>query len=224
MHANWSEVAEAPRNSAQRLWDRFARPRTSFARCRYFQKMRQERAAGLEAKAALVRKPVAGQLDGLGQDDRAIQELQKAWQASAGSARCGPRYAAIRTASAFFTRRREDRHAQKTWSTISRRRGAVRAGETLAGSTSGMRRRASEAPAAQGENVGPIRRNKSEEMWNRFRAAGDKFFEQYTTAIEIAGEQAGGARGDGRRSGRMAAANRAAQATIWPRASAVCAT
>ncbi len=36
------------------------------------------------------------------------------------------------------------------------------------------------------KTVGPIRRNKSEEMWNRFRAAADKFFERYHNRHQIA--------------------------------------
>jgi len=35
------------------------------------------------------------------------------------------------------------------------------------------------------KSVGPIRRNKSEEMWNRFRAAADKFFERYHNRHQI---------------------------------------
>jgi hypothetical protein len=56
LHAKWQEVAEAPRNVAQRLWDRF-RVATDFIRARcepHFQKLRDERAANLEKKTALV--------------------------------------------------------------------------------------------------------------------------------------------------------------------------
>ena len=36
------------------------------------------------------------------------------------------------------------------------------------------------------KNIGPVRRSKSEEVWNRFRAAADKFFERYHNRHQIA--------------------------------------
>jgi hypothetical protein len=38
---------------------------------------------------------------------------------------------------------------------------------------------------AEWKTVGPVRRAKSEEVWNRFRAAGDKFFERYHNRHQI---------------------------------------
>src|SRR6185436_389554 len=55
LHTKWHEVAEAPRQTAQRLWDRF-RVATDFIRARcetYFSKVREERNASLEKKTAL---------------------------------------------------------------------------------------------------------------------------------------------------------------------------
>ena len=39
---------------------------------------------------------------------------------------------------------------------------------------------------AEWKNIGPVRRNKSEEVWNRFRAAADKFFERFHNRHQIA--------------------------------------
>ncbi|HET9370622.1 MAG TPA: DUF349 domain-containing protein, partial [Vicinamibacterales bacterium] len=61
LHAKWQEVAEAPRHSAQRLWERF-RTATDFMRSRcevYFAKLRDERTTNLKQKAALVEEAEA---------------------------------------------------------------------------------------------------------------------------------------------------------------------
>ena len=73
LHSQWQEVAEAPRQSAQRLWDRF-RLATDFIRARceaYFQKLREERQVSLEKKTELVveAETLAG-VERLGEDDR----------------------------------------------------------------------------------------------------------------------------------------------------------
>jgi hypothetical protein len=39
---------------------------------------------------------------------------------------------------------------------------------------------------AEWKTVGPVRRNKSEAVWNRFRAAADKFFERYHNRHQLA--------------------------------------
>ena len=39
---------------------------------------------------------------------------------------------------------------------------------------------------AEWKTIGPVRRNKSEDVWNRFRAAADKFFERYHNRHQIA--------------------------------------
>src|SRR5256885_6640101 len=53
LNAKWQDVAEAPRHSAQRLWDRF-RTATDFIRSRcegYFSRLREERTTNLQRKA-----------------------------------------------------------------------------------------------------------------------------------------------------------------------------
>jgi len=195
LHANWSEVAEAPRNVAQRLWDRF-RAATDFIRARcepYFQKMREERTSNLSAKQALVTEAesLASSTDWAKTTVR-FQELQKAWQASGPVPRDAGRDLAQRfrvASGAFFTRRREDLAARKqVWSeNLAKKEALCARAEVLAESTD-WDATSSEMKRLQHEwkTVGPIRRNKSDEMWNRFRAAGDKFFERYHNRHQIA--------------------------------------
>lgn len=194
LHANWQEVAEAPRNVAQRLWDRF-RAATDVIRTKcepYFQKMREERGVNLEKKSAIVveAESLADSTD-WGRVTARFQELQKAWQESGPVPRDVGRDLAqrFRTASsAFFARRREDMAARKkVWSENQAKKDALVArAEALAQSTD-WDAAASELKRMQSEwkGVGPIRRNKSEELWARFRAAADTFFERYHNRHQI---------------------------------------
>jgi hypothetical protein len=194
-HASWSEVAEAPRNVAQRLWDRF-RAATDFIRARcepYFQQMREARGANLEAKTAIVTEAesLAASTDWVKTTAR-FQELQKAWQTSGPVPRDAGRDLAQRFRAAsgtFFTRRREDLATRKqVWSgNLAKKEALCARAEVLAESTD-WDATSSELKRMQHDwkTIGPIRRNKSEEMWNRFRAAGDKFFERYHNRHQIA--------------------------------------
>src|SRR5262245_26918616 len=85
LHAKWHEVADAPRQTAQRLWDRF-RTATDFIRSRcetYFAKLREDRAAALEKKSAVVTEAeaLATSTDWAKAAVR-LQQLQKDWQES----------------------------------------------------------------------------------------------------------------------------------------------
>jgi hypothetical protein len=195
MHASWSEVAEAPRNVAQRLWDRF-RAATDFIRARcepYFQQMRVARTANLETKQAMVTEAesLASSTDWAKTTAR-FQELQKAWQASGPVPRDAGKDLAQRfrvASGAFFTRRREDLATRKqVWSeNLAKKEALCARAEVLAESTD-WDAASSELKRMQHDwkTIGPIRRNKSEEMWNRFRAAGDKFFERFHNRHQIA--------------------------------------
>jgi DNA-binding Lrp family transcriptional regulator len=194
LHASWQDVAEAPRNVAQRLWDRF-RTATDFIRARcepFFQKMREERGANLDKKNAIVAEAESlAQSTDWGKTTARFQELQKAWQDSGPAPRDAGRDLAMRfrTAStAFFARRREDLTTRKkVWSENQARKEALCArAEALADSTE-WDSASSELKRLQNEwkTVGPIRRNKSEELWNRFRASADKFFERYHNRHQI---------------------------------------
>jgi hypothetical protein len=194
LHANWQEVAEAPRNAAQRLWDRF-RTATDFIRARcepYVQRMRVERSANLEKKIAIVAEAetLAPSTD-WGRTTGRFQELQKAWQESGPVPRDAGRDLAQRfraASGAFFTRRREDLSARKkVWSENQAKKEALcTRAEVLAESTD-WDAAANELKRLQNDwkTVGPIRRNRSEELWNRFRASADKFFERYHNRHQI---------------------------------------
>jgi len=105
----------------------------------------------------------------------------------AGIRELGQRF---RTASnSFFARRREDLTTRKkAWSeNMAKKEALCQRAEILAESmewdaASGEMKRLQ----AEWKTVGAVRRNRSEEIWNRFRAAADKFFERYHNRHQIA--------------------------------------
>jgi hypothetical protein len=194
LHAEWQQVAEAPRQSAQRLWDRF-RTATDFIRARcevYFAARRAERAESASKRTSLVEE--AEQL--VSSTDWAktaarFQELQAAWQALGRVAGDQDRALAQRFRAAcntFFTRRREDLiDRKKVWTdNLARKEALCERAEALAESTD-WDAAAAEMKRLQAEwkTIGPVRKNKSEAIWTRFRAAADRFFERYHHRHEI---------------------------------------
>jgi hypothetical protein len=194
LHSKWQEVADAPRQSAQRLWDRF-RTETDFIRSRcetYFVKQREELATNLTRKTAIV-----GEAEALAQSADwtkatvRFQELQEEWRALGAVPRSDARDLAqrFRTAcNAFFSRRREDLTARKkVWTdNQSKKEALCLRAETLAESmdwdaaSAEMKRLQSEW-----KTVGPVRRAKSEAVWTRFRTAADHFFQRYHNRHQI---------------------------------------
>jgi hypothetical protein len=194
LHSKWQEVADAPRQSAQRLWDRF-RTETDFIRSRcetYFVKQREELATNLTRKTAIV-----GEAEALAQSadwtkaTARFQELQTEWRALGAVPRSDARDLAqrFRTAcNAFFSRRREDLTARKkVWTdNLSKKEALCLRAEVLAESmdwdaaSAEMKRL-----QAEWKMVGPVRRAKSEAVWARFRTAADHFFQRYHNRHQI---------------------------------------
>ena len=194
LHAKWQEVADAPRQSAQRLWDRF-RTETDFIRSRcetYFVKQREELATNLTRKTALVAEAEAlSQSADWAKATSRFQDLQTEWRALGAVPRNDARDLAqrFRTAcNAFFSRRREDLTARKkVWTdNLSKKEALCARAETLAESmdwdaaSAEMKRL-----QAEWKTVGPVRRAKSEAVWARFRTAADTFFQRYHNRHQI---------------------------------------
>jgi hypothetical protein len=120
-----------------------------------------------------------------------FQELQAEWQQTGPAARESGRELAARFRTAcntFFARRREDLiERKKVWTdNLAKKEALCERAEALASSTdwdataSAMKRL-----QAEWKTVGPVRHNKSEAIWNRFRAATDQFFDRYHHRHEI---------------------------------------
>ena len=195
LHVKWQDVAEAPRHSAQRLWDRF-RNATDFIRSRcetFFAQQREERTTNLQKKAVLVEEAEAlATSSDWSRTAARLQELQAAWQESGTVPREAGRDLGLRFRAAFntfFARRREDLATRKkTWSeNLAKKEALCQRAETLAESTDWDAASAEmKRLQAEWKTIGPVRRSKSEVVWNRFRAAADRFFERYHNRHQIA--------------------------------------
>jgi len=195
LHAKWHEVAEAPRNMAQRLWDRF-RTATDYIRARcevHFAGLRKEREDNLTAKAAIVEEAESlAESQDWAKGAARFRELQEAWKNTGPVPRDAARdlFHRFRTAcNAFFARRREDlSDRKKIWAeNLARKEALCERAEALAESTE-WEAAAAELKQMQAEwkTIGPVRRNKSDAVWARFRAAADAFFERYHNRHQIA--------------------------------------
>ena len=197
----WKTAADAPRAQAQQLWHRYrqaADPIQAQVR-EFFAHRAEERKGNLDRKMTLIERAeaLANSTDWVKTAEE-FKTLQAEWQAVGPVPRQDSRTTWKRFREAcdtFFTRRNADLAQRKeTWSANLAAKEAlcVRA-EELASSTnweasaSEMRRL-----QAQWKTIGPVRRNKSEVIWQRFRTAADAFFDRYKRRdqIELEAKQA----------------------------------
>ena len=174
----WKAAAEAPRAQAQTLWHRYrqaADPIQAKAR-EFFAARAVEREANLKVKLALCERAeaLADSTDWIKTAEE-MKKLQAEWQASGPVPRPDTRVVWKRFRDAcdkFFTRRNEDLAQRKeVWSANQAKKEALCArAEELAASRD-WDKAASELRRLQADwkNVGPVRRTKSEALWQRFR-------------------------------------------------------
>jgi hypothetical protein len=197
----WKQVAEAPRAQAQALWHRYRQAADPIqARAREFFAVRsEERKANLERKLALIARAeeLADSTDWIKTADE-LKKLQQEWQQAGPVPRNDTRATWKRFREAcdkFFTRRNADLAERKeTWSAnLARKEALIARAEELASSRE-WDRAAAEIRRLQSEwkTIGPVRRNKSEVVWQRFRTACDTFFDRYKRRdqIEVESRQA----------------------------------
>jgi hypothetical protein len=190
----WKQAAEAPRAQAQALWHRYRQAADPIqAKAREFFALRvEERKSNLERKIALIERAEALSIssDWIKTADE-LKKLQAEWQAIGPVPRQETRatWKRFREAcDAFFTRRNADLALRKeTWAVNQGRKEALCArAEELASSTDWDRASAEiRRLQAEWKTVGPVRRTKSEALWQRFRLACDTFFDRYKRRDEI---------------------------------------
>jgi phage repressor protein C with HTH and peptisase S24 domain len=190
----WKTAAEAPRAQAQTLWHRYrqaADPIQAKARD-FFAARAVEREANLKIKIALCERAeaLADSTDWIKTAEE-MKKLQAEWQASGPVPRPETRLVWKRFREAcdrFFTRRNEDLAQRKeVWAGNQARKEALCArAEELADSRE-WEKTAAEMRRLQAEwkTIGPVRRSKSEALWQRFRTAADHFFDRYKRRDEI---------------------------------------
>jgi len=190
----WKQAAEAPRSQAQTLWHRYRQAADPVqTKVREFFALRvEERKGNLERKLALIERAeaLAHSSDWIKTADE-LKKLQAEWQEIGPVPRQDTRVTWKRfrdACDAFFTRRNADLAERKeTWAANLAKKEALCARAEEVAASIEWERGASEIRRLQAEwkNVGPVRRNKSEVMWQRFRAACDTFFDRYKRRDQI---------------------------------------
>jgi hypothetical protein len=195
LQQQWRLAADVPRAQVDALWRRFKNAHDAvWARCEaFFAAEARERADNLAKKIALCEKAEA-----LADSTRWIQtaeeikRLQAEWKTTGPVSQGREKATWDRFRAAcdrFFTRRHEDLAKLKTvWTENFARKEAlcVRA-EALAESVD-WDRAVVEIKQLQAEwkTIGPVKKSRSEAVWQRFRGACDRFFARYAQRHDTA--------------------------------------
>jgi hypothetical protein len=195
LQEQWRVASDVPRPQGDLLWRRFkAAHDVVWARCEaHFAAEVQARAENLARKTALCEK-----VEALADSTRWIQtaeeikQLQSEWK-SIGAVPRGQEKAIWDRFRAgcdrFFTRRQADLAEQKKrWAANLEQKTALCSQvEALAESTD-WEPTAAEIRRLQQlwKTIGPVRKNRSEAIWQRFRGACDRFFVRYAQRHHIA--------------------------------------
>jgi hypothetical protein len=195
LQEKWKSVAAAPRSQAETLWTRFKTAQDQvYDKCKdFFAQQAAERQENLKKKEALVvrAESMADSSDWV-RTAEAIKLLQAEWKAIGPVTRGHEKAVWERFRGAcdrFFTRRQEDLKERKhEWSdNLAKKEALIAEAEQLAQSNE-WDKAAGRIKQLQAEwkKIGPVRKNKSEIVWQRFRAACDTFFERYKTRDQVA--------------------------------------
>jgi hypothetical protein len=195
LQERWKPVAAAPRSQASALWTRFKAAQDAvYEKCKdFFAQQNAERAENLKRKVALAERAEALQdsTDWVKTADT-IKQLQAEWKQIGPVTRGHERASWERFRAAcdkFFTRRQEDLKQRKhDWTENLRRKEAlVTEAEQLAQSTEWEQGAARiKAMQVEWKAIGPVKRSKSEAIWQRFRTACDLFFERFKNRDQVA--------------------------------------
>ena len=190
LQEQWKSVASAPRDKAEQLWNRFRSGRAGRARARGAAAGRAARAAGgaSRAKIALCEKAeaLADSTDWIATAD-ALKALQAEWKTIGPAPRREEQavWDRFRTAcNRFFMRRQDDlKQRKQVWTTNLETKDALIARAEALATVTDFNAGFAELKALQAEwkASGPVKKAKSEQVWQKFRAACDAFMERYRT-------------------------------------------
>ncbi|MGE0593116.1 MAG: DUF349 domain-containing protein [Vicinamibacterales bacterium] len=194
LQARWKQVALAPRAQGEAMWRRFklAQDEVFTRTAAFFAAQAEERTANLAAKQALcARAEALAESRDWVKTAAEIQALQAEWKTLGPVSRGHEKAVWERFRGAcdrFFSRRNEDLKRRKDeWSVnLAKKEALCEEAETLAESTE-WEAAIARVKQLQGEwkAVGPVRRAKSEVVWQRFRTACDRLFERYKLRDQI---------------------------------------
>ena len=195
LQQQWRAVADVPRPQGEALWRRFKTAHdAAWALCEaHFAAEAAGRVANLAKKTELCVKAesVADSTNWIQTADE-IKRLQAEWKTVGPVSRGQEKAVWERFRSAcdrFFTRRHADlSDRKKVWGdNLAKKEALCVRVEALAASTE-WEATSAEIKRLQGEwkTIGPVKKSRSEPIWQRFRAACDVFFARYAGRHDLA--------------------------------------
>jgi hypothetical protein len=191
----WAAARQAPRDEAETLRARYqaARAKAKAPLDSYFAKKAQAESENLQQKVALCEKAeaLAESTEWIKAADE-LKALQAQWKTIGPPPRTKAEAVWQRFRSAcdrFFKRKQDDlKQRKEEWGTnLTAKQALIGKAEALAGSTD-WTLAVAEVKKVQAEwkGIGAVKRSRSDELWQRFRAACDAVFERYKHRDEIA--------------------------------------
>ena len=183
----WRQAADVPQEKGQALWERFKKAHdVVYPRCEpFFAAQRQEQEQSLTRRAALVEEAerLSESTDWLKTAQR-LTALQAEWKTLGPAPRRDQQalWGRLRQAcSRFFTRRKADLAGRKQeWSANYEKKEALCVRVEALLEAEDLKAAIEEVKQVQREwkNIGPVRRNRSDAIWHRFRQACDGVFDR----------------------------------------------
>jgi hypothetical protein len=188
LQERWKPVAAAPRSQAETLCTRSKTAQEQvYEKCKdFFSQQAAERAENLKKKDVLCQRAeaMADSTDWV-KTAEAMKGLQAEWKTVGPVTRGNEKAVWERFRAAcdkFFTRRQEDlKQRKQDWSeNLKRKEALVTEAKSLSESTE-WEQAASRIKRLQAEwkTIGPVKKSKSDAIWNDFRGACDLFFERF---------------------------------------------
>ena len=203
LQEQWRASADVPRAQADALWRRFKAAHDEvWARCEaHFAVQATERAENLTKKTVLCEQAEAlSESTDWIKTSEALKTLQAEWKTIGPVSRGREKAIWERFRGAcdkFFTRRHQDLSERKTsWNeNLTRKEALCEKAEALAQSTD-WEKTAGEIRQLQAEwkTIGPVKKSRSEAIWQRFRAACDTFFTRFAQRHDTARAERAAAR------------------------------
>ena len=188
LQERWKPVAAAPRSQAETLWTRFKTAQEAvYDKCKdLFATQATERVENLKKKEALVARAesMAESTDWVKTAD-AMKTLQNEWKAIGPVTRGNEKAVWERfraSCDKFFTRRQDDlKQRKQDWTENLKRKEALVAEAKQLSESAEWEQAASRIKKLQVDwkTIGPVKKSKSDAIWNEFRAACDLFFERF---------------------------------------------
>ena len=195
LQQQWRQAADVPRAQGEALWKRFKTAHDeAWTRCEaHFASQAEARGGNLAKKVALCERAeaLAGSTNWIQTADE-IKKLQAEWKTIGAVSRGQEKAVWERFRGAcdrFFTRRHTDLAERKTvWAdNLAKKEALCVQADALKDSTD-WDAAAGEMKRLQAEwkTIGPVKKSRSEAMWQRFRGAADHFFARFAQRHDIA--------------------------------------